>query len=73
MGAARPGPPRVNQHSFDTWLKPARAAGIRGKILYVTLPTPDFRSVPEKYGALIAEVLGNDLEVKFVIPEAVAC
>ncbi|PWT92230.1 MAG: hypothetical protein C5B55_06765, partial [Blastocatellia bacterium] len=30
---------RVNRHSFDTWLKPVKVAGISGKVLYMKLPT----------------------------------
>jgi len=63
---------RVNPHSYDTWLKPIKAAGISGRTLYVQLPTPDFSHVGEKYGSLLSELLGNALQVEFVVPLEIA-
>jgi DnaA N-terminal domain len=59
---------RVNPHSFDTWLKPVKAAGIRDNVLYLTLPTAAFSEVQRKYGDLTAEVLGG-LRVEYLVPE----
>lgn len=64
---------RVNPHSFDTWLKPIKAAGISGNVLYVTIPTSDFSSVGKKYGSLLSELLGDALRVEFVVPQEIAC
>jgi hypothetical protein len=50
---------RVNRHSFDTWLKPTRFAGEQDGVLYVRIPTGEFRHAGEKYAALIAEAIAE--------------
>jgi hypothetical protein len=62
---------RVNQHSYDTWLKPTKAAGVCGKVLYIKLPTPDFVYIEKKYGMLICK-FGRGLTVQFLTPQEVA-
>src|SRR5580698_7606682 len=64
---------KVNRHSYDTWLKPTRYSHARNKILFVRIPTAEFRHVGDKYADLIQEALDNlDLgyeDVKFVTAE----
>jgi hypothetical protein len=59
----------VNRHSYETWLKPLRAAGTRDAVLYLTLPTRAFSDVPRKYGAMIADLVGDGARVEFLIPQ----
>ena len=61
---------KINRHSYDTWLKPTRYSHANGAILFVRVPTAEFRHVGDKYADLIQEAvdnlgLGFD-EVKFV-------
>lgn len=44
---------QINRHSFETWLKPTRGRGIVAGVLYVQVPTPEFRVIGEKYGEQI--------------------
>ena len=64
---------KVNRHSFDTWLKPTRYSHASGGILFVRVPTAEFRHTGDKYADLIQEAIDNlGLEfndVKFVTPE----
>jgi len=64
---------KINRQSFDTWLKPTRYSYIRERMLYVRIPTPEFRHVGEKYGDLIGEAIENlhlDFDdVSFITPE----
>src|SRR5437588_4345973 len=64
---------KINRHSYDTWLKPTRYSHASGTVIYVRVPTPEFRHISEKYADLIQEALDNlGLEyqdVKFVTPE----
>ena len=57
--------------SFDTWFKPARSLGVNGSVLYVRVPTPEFKHINEKFGREIGEAikaLGLPLsEVRFVV------
>jgi chromosomal replication initiator protein len=64
---------KVNRHSYDTWLKPTRYSHASNKVLFVRIPTAEFRHVSDKYADLIQEAvdnlgLGYD-EVKFVTAE----
>jgi chromosomal replication initiator protein len=64
---------KVNRHSYDTWLKPTRYSHASNKILFVRIPTAEFRHVGDKYADLIQEALDNlNLgyeDVKFVTAE----
>jgi chromosomal replication initiator protein len=64
---------KVNRHSYDTWLKPTKYSHANGGILFVRVPTVEFRHVGDKYADLIQEAIDNlGLEyqdVKFVTPE----
>src|SRR5437868_9275972 len=64
---------KINRHSYDTWLKPTRYSHASGAILFVRVPTAEFRHVGNKYADLIQEAIDNlGLEyedVKFVTPE----
>jgi len=61
---------KINRHSYDTWLKPTRYSHAMGGILFVRVPTVEFRHVGDKYADLIQEAIDNlGLEyqdVKFV-------
>jgi chromosomal replication initiator protein len=64
---------KINRHSYDTWLKPTKYSHSTGQILFVRVPTAEFRHVGDKYADLIQEALdnlgGEFQEVKFVTPE----
>jgi chromosomal replication initiator protein len=64
---------KINRHSYDTWLKPTRYSHSSGSVLFVRVPTVEFRHVGDKYADLIQEALDNlgleFQEVKFVTPE----
>jgi chromosomal replication initiator protein len=64
---------KINRHSFDTWLKPTRFSHSNGKIMFVRVPTSQFRDIGDKYADLIQEALdGLEMgfeEVQFVTPE----
>jgi chromosomal replication initiator protein len=50
---------KINRHSYETWLKPTRYSHAVGKIMFVRVPTPEFRHIGDKYGDLIAEAVDN--------------
>jgi chromosomal replication initiator protein len=64
---------KVNRHSYDTWLKPTRYSHASNKVLFVRIPTAEFRHVSDKYADLIQEAVDNlglgYEEVKFVTAE----
>jgi chromosomal replication initiator protein len=64
---------KVNRHSYDTWLKPTRYSHANGGILFVRVPTVEFRHVGDKYADLIQEAIDNlglgYQDVKFVTPD----
>src|SRR5271163_3227169 len=64
---------KINRHSYDTWLKPTRYSHSSGGVLFVRVPTAEFRHAGDKYADLIQEAIDNlGLEfndVKFVTPE----
>src|SRR5712664_1450410 len=64
---------KVNRHSYDTWLQPTRYRHARDRVLFVRVPTAEFRTVGDKYADLIQEAIDNlGLEyqdVKFVTAE----
>jgi chromosomal replication initiator protein len=64
---------KINRHSYDTWLKPTRYSHSSGAILFVRVPTPEFRQPVDKYGDLIQEAIDNlgleFNEVRFVTPD----
>lgn len=64
---------KINRHSYDTWLKPTRFSHAQDNILFVRVPTVEFRHISEKYADLINEAMENLTlefsEVKFVTAE----
>jgi chromosomal replication initiator protein len=64
---------KINRHSYDTWLKPTRYSHATGGILFIRVPTVEFRHVGDKYADLIQEAIDNlGLEyqdVRFVTPD----
>src|SRR5689334_23069192 len=64
---------KINRHSYDTWLKPTKYSHATDGVLFIRVPTAEFRHVGDKYADLIQEALDNlNLEfqdVKFVTPE----
>src|SRR3954462_6532609 len=50
---------KINRHSYDTWLKPTRYSHATGSVLFIRVPTAEFRQVGDKYGDLIQEALDN--------------
>jgi len=64
---------KVNRHSYDTWLKPTRYSHASNGVLFVRIPTAEFRHVGDKYADLIQEAVDNlglgYQDVKFVTAE----
>src|ERR1700729_3891379 len=64
---------KINRHSYDTWLKPTRYSHASNGVLFVRIPTAEFRHVGDKYADLIQEALDNlglgYQDVKFVTAE----
>ena len=64
---------KINRHSYDTWLKPTRFSHTSNGVLFVRVPTAEFRLVGDKYADLIQEAVDNlNLgynDVKFVTAE----
>jgi chromosomal replication initiator protein len=50
---------KINRHSFETWFKPIRYSHSNGGVLFVRVPSADFRHVGDKYGDLIQEAIDN--------------
>src|SRR5207245_9845800 len=50
---------KINRHSYDTWLKPTRYSHDSGGILFIRVPTAEFRHVGDKYAELIQEAIDN--------------
>ena len=65
---------KINKHSYDTWLKPTRFSHAKGKVLFISVPTAEFKLIGEKYADLISEALENlnldYSDVEFVTEEA---
>ena len=64
---------KITRHSYDTWLKPTRFSHTNGNVIFVRVPTPEFRHIGDKFGDLIQEAM-DTLEpqyqdVKFVTVE----
>ncbi|MGE5325297.1 MAG: chromosomal replication initiator protein DnaA [Actinomycetota bacterium] len=64
---------KISRHSYDTWLKPTRFSHTNGDVIFVRVPTPEFRHIGDKFGDLIQEAM-DTLEpqyqdVKFVTVE----
>src|SRR3989475_3638890 len=64
---------KINRHATGRWLNPRRCSPASGGILFIRVPTAEFRHVGDKYADLIQEAIDNlGLEyqdVKFVTPE----
>jgi chromosomal replication initiator protein len=64
---------KITRHSYDTWLKPTRFSHANGSIIFVRVPTAEFRHIGEKFGDLIQEALEllalEYQDVKFVTAE----
>src|SRR5580693_141099 len=64
---------KINRHSYDTWLKPTRYSHASNGVLFIRIPTAEFRHVSDKYADLIQEAVDNlglgYSEVKFVTAE----
>lgn len=64
---------KINRHSYDTWLKPTRYSHADKGVLFVRVPTVEFRHIGEKYADLIHEAmdtLGLEYQdVEFVTTE----
>ncbi len=46
---------RTSRLNYDTWLLPTRVLGLHGTVLYVRVPTPEFKHINEKFQREIAE------------------
>ncbi len=64
---------KINRHSYDTWFKPTRYSHASNGVLFVRIPTAEFRHVGDKYADLIQEAVDNlglgYEDVKFVTAE----
>ena len=50
---------KINRHSYETWLKPTRYSHSIGKVMFIRVPTAEFRHIGDKYGDLIFEAVDN--------------
>jgi DnaA N-terminal domain len=50
---------KINRHSYNTWLKPTRYSHASGGILFVRVPSVEFRYAGDKYANLIQEAIDN--------------
>ena len=50
---------KINRHSYDTWLKPTRFSHATGNVLFIRVPTAEFRHIADKYADLISEAIDN--------------
>jgi chromosomal replication initiator protein len=50
---------KINRHSYETWLKPTRFSHAKDGILFIRVPTAEFRHIGEKYADLIREAIEN--------------
>jgi hypothetical protein len=53
----------VNKQSFDTWIAPLRAEGVLQDVLYVRVPTADFKHVGDRYEEIITKYLPPNMKV----------
>jgi chromosomal replication initiator protein len=64
---------KISRHSYDTWLKPTRFSHVAGPVIYVRVPTAEFRHIGEKFGDLIQEAMDTCApefeDVKFITAE----
>ncbi len=64
---------KITRHSYDTWLKPTRFSHTNGNIIFVRVPTAEFRHIGEKFGDLIQEAMDTLApeyqDVKFITAE----
>jgi chromosomal replication initiator protein len=64
---------KISRHSFDTWLKPTRFSHTSGEVIFVRVPTAEFRNIGDKFGDLIQEAMDTLApeyqEVKFITAE----
>ncbi|MBZ5522782.1 MAG: chromosomal replication initiator protein DnaA [Acidobacteriia bacterium] len=64
---------KISHHSYDTWLKPTRFSHVVNSVIFVRVPTAEFRHIGEKFGDLIQEAIDNCApgfeEVKFITAE----
>jgi chromosomal replication initiator protein len=61
---------KVNRHSYETWFKPTRFSHDADGKLFVSVPSPEFRTIGERYNDLILEAIDklgmNYEDVEFV-------
>jgi hypothetical protein len=66
----------VIRQSYETWLKPTKGAWLKAKTLTVTVPSPEFQHIGDKYGDLLQaaiQTLGLKLkDIRLVAPETYA-
>jgi chromosomal replication initiator protein len=55
---------KINRQSFETWLKPTRYSHVKERMLFVRIPTPEFRYIAERYTDLIQEAI-DALQLEF--------
>jgi chromosomal replication initiator protein len=65
---------KISKPSFETWLKSTKAHSLQGDTLTITAPNEFARDwLEERYSQLISgilfEITGEELEVKFIIPQ----
>jgi chromosomal replication initiator protein len=50
---------KVNRHTYDTWFKPTRFSHDADGKLFVSVPSPEFCTIGERYNDLILEAIEN--------------
>ena len=59
---------KINRHSYDTWLKPTKYSHANGGVLFIRVPTAEFRHIGEKYADLIQEAMDRLLQGRTAPP-----
>lgn len=62
----------VNKHAFDTWIAPLCGAGVLRDVLYVQVPTSDFKFVCDRYEDIITRYLPPNMKVRTLSAAGVA-
>jgi hypothetical protein len=55
---------KINRHSYDTWLKPSRGERIENGDLVVSVPTPEFLHIADRWRDEIAASLSDATDIQ---------
>jgi hypothetical protein len=54
---------KIDQHTYETWIKPLRFLRIQEGVMYVIIPIPEFKGVEDRHGQVIKET-ANELKLQ---------